>query len=116
MSRPSCIRRAGSALEVVALVAAVTRPPPTRAAPPEGTEWVPFAAMTDEFNGNELDRSKWYDHNPTWRGRQPVQFHPDCVEVRDGRLRITKQLRQISSDMTSQPVAPHVDIIGTGFL
>jgi hypothetical protein len=54
------------------------------ATPPEGREWVPFAPMTDEFDGTALDLSKWYDHNPTWSGRPPSLFHPDCVAVPEG--------------------------------
>ena len=58
------------------------------AAPPVGKEWVPFEPMTDEFNGDQLNLKKWYDHNPTWRGRPPTLFHPDCVSVSNGVLRI----------------------------
>lgn len=58
------------------------------AEPPAGREWVVFEPMTDEFNGNQLDREKWYNHNPTWSGRAPTLFHPDCVSVSNGTLRI----------------------------
>ncbi|MDF7825585.1 family 16 glycosylhydrolase [Pontiellaceae bacterium B12227] len=59
------------------------------AAPPAGQDWVVFEPMTDEFNGGRLDREKWYDHNPTWSGRAPTLFHPDCVAVSNGVLHIS---------------------------
>ncbi|MDP4624539.1 MAG: family 16 glycosylhydrolase [Akkermansiaceae bacterium] len=59
------------------------------AEPPAGTEWVPLVSMTDEFNGDSLDVSKWFDHNPSWIGREPVQFHPYAVAVGDGNLKIS---------------------------
>ncbi|WP_168433536.1 family 16 glycosylhydrolase [Pontiella sulfatireligans] len=58
------------------------------AAPPEGGDWAPFEPMSDEFNAKKLDHKKWYDHNPTWSGRPPTLFHPDCVAVSNGLLHI----------------------------
>lgn len=81
---------------------------PSLAGPPEGREWVPFPAMTDEFNGDHLDREKWYDHNPTWRGRRPVRFHSDCVEVADGRLRISAMNREESAKRNLRSGFTHI--------
>lgn len=67
------------------------------ASPPPGREWTPFPAMTDEFDGDQLDGKKWYDHNPTWRGRRPVRFHPDCVAVSNGILRVSAMDAEASS-------------------
>ncbi|VGO17563.1 Beta-porphyranase B [Pontiella desulfatans] len=58
------------------------------AAPPEGKEWEPFWPMTDEFEGEILNHKKWFDHNPTWSGRPPTLFHPDCIAVSNGMLHI----------------------------
>lgn len=51
--------------------------------------WEPFAPMTDEFEGDTLDESKWWDHNPDWLGRQPALFYPGNVAVKDGKLHLT---------------------------
>ena len=56
------------------------------AKPPGGITWTPFAPMTDEFDGDRLDLTKWHSTNPRWKGRRPVFFHKSCVEVRDGKL------------------------------
>ena len=63
-----------------ALLMAVTSGPPDQGA------WEPISILTDEFNGNTLDESKWHDHNPTWKGRQPALFLPENVSVKDGML------------------------------
>lgn len=51
-------------------------------------EWEPFPALTDEFNGERLDESKWFPRNPTWLGRQPGYFNPKNVRVTDGMLHL----------------------------
>ncbi|WP_168564903.1 family 16 glycosylhydrolase [Crateriforma spongiae] len=59
--------------------------PPT---PPEGYRWVPDPRFTDEFDGDQLDADKWYDHHPTWKGRSPAKFMASAVSIVDGKLRI----------------------------
>ncbi|MDA8745523.1 family 16 glycosylhydrolase [Rubripirellula amarantea] len=56
--------------------------------PPEGYRWVKNEAFSDEFNGTDLDSSKWHDHNPRWKGRVPGKFVPSSVSVKDGFLQI----------------------------
>ena len=51
--------------------------------------WIPYAALSDEFEGKSLDASKWWDHNPHWLGRKPGYFYPGNVKVREGRLHLT---------------------------
>ena len=51
--------------------------------------WRRHEPMWDEFDGPKLDRAKWSDHNPEWKGRQPGYFHPDNVAVREGKLHLT---------------------------
>lgn len=51
--------------------------------------WVLFEPLSDEFEGEELDDEKWWDHHQYWLGRQPAFFCPDNIEVRDGQLHIT---------------------------
>ena len=62
--------------------------PTVQGDPLKGQEWVPFEAMTDEFNGETFDAEKWYDYNPFWQGRPPVLFHTDCVSADKGLLQI----------------------------
>jgi len=57
--------------------------------PPVGKRWVLNPAYSDEFNGTTLDDSKWYDHHPTWKGREPGIFLPSQVKVQDGFMTIT---------------------------
>lgn len=59
------------------------------AAPPEGYQWHAYAPMSDEFDSPQIDNSKWWKRNPRWEGRPPVFFHPDCVAVKDGHLRLS---------------------------
>jgi len=56
--------------------------------------WVPYAVMSDEFNGSTLDKTKWHDHNPGWKGRQPAFFSPNNVRVRDGSLQLTMRVEE----------------------
>jgi len=60
-------------------------PPPA----PEGHVWVVSKAFSDEFNGDRLDKSKWHDHHPHWKGRPPAKFMPSAVSVSGGMLKIT---------------------------
>ncbi|WP_144060024.1 hydrolase [Rhodopirellula sallentina] len=73
------------ALFACSLANAVFAEPPL---PPEGMRWVLNHELSDEFNGTQLDETKWIDHHPTWKGRVPGIFLPSQVSVRDGHLRI----------------------------
>ncbi len=58
-------------------------------AAPEGYKWVVNEDFSDEFEGKNLDSSKWYDKSPYWtNGRPPAQFKAENVSVEDGKLRI----------------------------
>jgi hypothetical protein len=56
--------------------------------PPKGMKWVLQEDFSDEFNGKELDKSKWNDTYPGWTGRPPAWFNPKAVSVKDGNLEI----------------------------
>ncbi|GAB5562709.1 MAG: hypothetical protein SynsKO_43560 [Synoicihabitans sp.] len=56
---------------------------------PEGYRWEINETLTDEFNGTELDATKWYDHLPHWEGRPPGKFMPSSISVADGFLQIS---------------------------
>jgi hypothetical protein len=64
--------------------------------PPAAGKWVPIAELTDEFEGPKLDAAKWYDHNPTWIGRQPALFAKSNVEVRDGKLHLAMRKEDVA--------------------
>lgn len=65
------------------------------AGPPSADRWEPIAELTDEFEGNRLDSSKWHDHNPTWNGRKPGFFSKNNVFVRDGRLHLLARVENL---------------------
>ncbi len=56
---------------------------------PRGDGWVAVLELSDEFEGNELDATKWHDHNPSWIGRAPALFARRNVSVHNGRLQLT---------------------------
>ncbi|TWT76540.1 Beta-porphyranase B precursor [Planctomycetes bacterium CA13] len=60
--------------------------------PTDGFEWKLDERFSDEFNGSELDRSKWLDHHPFWKGRPPAKFDPSTLSVSDGMLRIHNRM------------------------
>lgn len=51
--------------------------------------WALLDTHSDEFEGERLDDSKWWDHHPTWFGRPPGRFLPSNVSVTDGELQLT---------------------------
>ncbi|KAA1244052.1 Ig-like domain-containing protein [Aquimarina sp. RZ0] len=61
--------------------------------PPNGKKWVTVEALTDEFNGNSLDRSKWQPKHPYWSGRSPSKFNEANVSVSGGDLRLKSTVR-----------------------
>ena len=56
--------------------------------PPLGKRWVLNRDYSDEFNGTELDLSKWYNYHPTWKGRPPGLFMPSQVSLHNGHLEL----------------------------
>jgi len=58
-------------------------------------KWTPIAALTDEFDGEKLDPTKWHDHNPKWKGRQPGFFSKKNVTVSGGKLGITMKAESL---------------------
>lgn len=65
-------------------------------------KWVRYEPMSDEFNGSRLDPSKWYDHNPTWKGRQPGWFAPTNVTVSGGMLHLTMRKEEPPAEARSE--------------
>ena len=71
---------------LLALLSLCSRAPAQPPLPPLGQRWVMNERFSDEFNGSELDRTKWFDHHPTWAGRAPGIFLSSQVAVADGYL------------------------------
>jgi hypothetical protein len=57
--------------------------------------WVRYELMSDEFEGAELDRDKWWPTNPRWLGRQPAYFWRGNVKVGNGELRLTMRKQEV---------------------
>ncbi|MBR4752090.1 MAG: family 16 glycosylhydrolase [Thermoguttaceae bacterium] len=72
-------------LATLTLTANAQEPP----ACPLGDDYEFAPDMSDEFDGDALDDSKWFDFNPAWRGRKPALFSRNNVCVSDGALRLT---------------------------
>ncbi|MDB4293497.1 family 16 glycosylhydrolase [Maribacter sp.] len=55
--------------------------------------WVLNEEISDEFEGKELDRNKWFVEGENgdyyiWKGRAPSQFVPHNVRVKNGKLKL----------------------------
>lgn len=57
--------------------------------------WILNEGVSDEFNGTELDKDKWWilgengDYRSKWKGRAPGQFVPHNIKVENGDLTLT---------------------------
>lgn len=58
---------------------------------PPGKEegWEVIPEVSDEFDGSQLDTSKWEPFNKNWKGRAPGWFSKDNVKVEDGCMQLT---------------------------
>ncbi len=64
--------------------------------------WVKFEPMTDEFEGQELDRNKWVMGIEGWKGRQPALFSEKNVTVSDGKLHLTMRKEKLPAEAEKQ--------------
>ena len=63
--------------------------------------WKPYLPMWDEFEGDKLDGTKWWDYNPTWKGRAPAPFLKSNVKVENGRLSLTMRKEKVPKDFAA---------------
>ena len=49
--------------------------------------WKPYEPLTDEFEGEKLNATKWTT-NTGWAGRKPGLFDPGNIVVKDGQLQL----------------------------
>ncbi|MBV9471275.1 MAG: family 16 glycosylhydrolase [Abitibacteriaceae bacterium] len=55
---------------------------------PVGYRWQAIPELSDEFNGTDLDKTKWLPYQPYWKGREPSHFDPQNVFVHNGQLEL----------------------------
>lgn len=65
---------------------------------------MPIPELTDEFEGQGLDKAKWHDHNPGRRGRHPGFFSKANVTVGDGKV-----VRSLRNTHWHQPLHVNFD-------
>ncbi len=58
--------------------------------------WILNEDISDEFEGTDIDESKWFVQGKRgdyyiWKGRAPSQFAPHNVNVEDGKLKLKTQ-------------------------
>lgn len=71
--------------------------------PPDNRAWQPVPALSDEFNGQALDPTKWIPRHPSWRGRNS-RHEPDNVTVAGGMLRLRSTLRKGADTVSASTV------------
>ena len=65
--------------------------------PTNAAGWIANTQLSDEFNGTQLDKTKWWvlgengDYRSKWKGRAPGQFAPQNVKVINGDLILSSQ-------------------------
>jgi beta-glucanase (GH16 family) len=59
--------------------------------------WTVDASMSDEFNGTQLDTSRWRTNVAGWPGRPPALFVDHNVTVTSGVLQITMQKEAVDA-------------------
>jgi beta-glucanase (GH16 family) len=84
-----------SAATMTGLLFCVCCSPLLLADPPSGSKWESIPELTDEFEGDKLDSTKWHDHNPGWKGRQPAFFSRRNVSISDGKLHLTARTEDL---------------------
>ncbi|WP_305768456.1 family 16 glycosylhydrolase [Candidatus Epulonipiscium viviparus] len=62
-------------------------------------QWKMSEMFSDEFDGTELDTTKWSGYHRFWTGRQPSIFDPKNVSVGDGLLVLTSTWEDEPTDL-----------------
>ncbi len=57
--------------------------------PTNAGNWIPYAPMTDEFDGANVDVAKWRYGTPNWTGRAPVFHKGENSSINNGKLILT---------------------------
>ena len=80
-----------------------------------GDGWTLDPEFSDEFNGETIDTTKWWDFNPAWPGRIPAMFARDNVTVQNGRLILTARVPR-EDELTVENVARGFDQFTTAIV
>jgi beta-glucanase (GH16 family) len=64
--------------------------------------WIKREQVSDEFDGTELDRTKWTVGLKWWKGRQPALFSEKNVTVSDGKLHLTMRKEKLPERLEKQ--------------
>eukprot|EP01084_Bolivina_argentea_P317561 550616_1 len=64
--------------------------------------WILVENLSDEFETNELNQTKWYNYNPRWMGRQPGLFWPDNVRINNNTLQLWANHTILNSTYSSK--------------
>lgn len=72
--------------------------------PPKGKKWLFVPSLSDEFNGAQLDTTKWMPRHPYWEGRQPSAFKAGNVRVADGLLQLNSTSRVANMSEVADPL------------
>ena len=56
---------------------------------PLGSDYVLDLETSDEFDGTELNMSKWWDYAPEWRGRKQFLYSHENIAVNNSFLEMT---------------------------
>jgi beta-glucanase (GH16 family) len=65
-------------------------------------QWVKFEALSDEFDGKELDLAKWMPRSTSSNGHKPGLFREENVAVADGKLRLTMRKEKVPPQYEKQ--------------
>lgn len=75
--------------------------------PPISESWELVDIISDEFDGNKINSTKWNDLHPVWKGRTPSNFKRENTTVGDGYLQLKSTSR---IDNMSEVADPKNDI------
>jgi len=80
----------------ITLLNTQAKPAPESTAPIPGN-WKRIPELSDEFEGEKLDSTKWHDHDPSWKGREPGFFSPKNVTLGEGKLHLTARVETLEN-------------------
>ena len=63
--------------------------------------WEKVMILSDEFEGNTLDETKWDDYHPHWSGRPPSEFKKGNAFVENGYLKLRSTLKKNPSTVNN---------------
>jgi len=71
--------------------------------PPKGFHWEIIPHLSDEFEEDRLDPTKWLNYHPYWAGRAPSNHKRENVSVTEGFLRLANTSRVDDLESVADP-------------